>query len=332
VQFEQLSRIRELVEKYARISTAERRRYQEADVRSTFIDLLFAALGWSVFDRDHVEREPTVLEGKRPDYIFKVAGVPRFYLEAKPFREDIYDETETRKAITKAYNKGVSWVGVTNFSRLVLYDAQEELTSSQPRRVIDLTCDQYCETELEAGLHLLTPVAFESRTLEEYAQRIGARRRSIPIEKRLYQSMRDWRYQLINALDQVKNWQAEEEFRAGDEAVQRLLDRLVFLRNCEDRGIGGTDLRGLRNRLRSRDRGLRVTQSLLNLFAEAARTYDSELFQTDAIIDVLMQGMGTILDQTRNDAPYFRGVAVTIVAGHPRRDRLRARPSPSTTA
>ena len=190
-------------------------------------------------ERSEVEREPTVEEGKRPDYAFKVHGVPRFFLEAKAFREDIYDERETRKAITKAYNRGVPWVGVTNFARLVLYDAQEELRNSPPRRVIDLDSRDYLRMDLEAGIQLLTPRAVEGRTLDEFAQRIGARRRSVPIERRLYESMRAWRETLFRALFQIQGWKTEDEFASGDEAIQRLLDRLVFLRNCEDRGIGG---------------------------------------------------------------------------------------------
>ncbi len=304
----QLGQIRELVAKYETLSAQERRRYQETEVRTNFIDPLFSALGWPMQDRGYVERETTVLDSKRPDYIFKIAGVPRLFFEAKPFRDDIYDREETRKAITKAYNKGVPWVGVTNFDRLVLYDAQEELTADLPRRVIHLRhrdVDEdsgqdrgYASTEIEAGLHLLTNDSLQTHALEDYAQRIGARRRAVPIEKRLYESMRGWRENLFNALYQVKQWQTEEEFGQGDEAIQRLLDRLVFLRNCEDRGIGGTDLRGLRNRIRAQGlQNVRVTESLLRLFGQAAATYDSELFQTDAVIDVLMRPMGTILDE-----------------------------------
>jgi hypothetical protein len=42
---EQLQRIRQLVAKYETLSPTERRRYQETEVRTNFIDLLFAALG-----------------------------------------------------------------------------------------------------------------------------------------------------------------------------------------------------------------------------------------------------------------------------------------------
>ena len=85
----QLNSLSELVERYKRLSKRDRGKYQEADVRATFIDPLFAVLGWPMQDRDHVEREPTVLDSKRPDYVFKLRGVPHLYLEAKRFTEDI---------------------------------------------------------------------------------------------------------------------------------------------------------------------------------------------------------------------------------------------------
>jgi type I restriction-modification system DNA methylase subunit len=294
---EQLQRIRQLVAKYEALSPTDRRRYQETEVRTNFIDLLFAAIGWDMDDREQVERETSVIEGKRPDYIFKLDGVPHLFLEAKRFTEDARAEQWARDAITKAYNKGVGWAAITNFTDLVVYDSYQLLPAGQPpRTVIDLTRDRYADpTSL---MHELSPASLRDRLVEKRAQEEGIRTRVIPIEKRLYESMRGWRESLFNALYQIKQWKTEAEFSQGDEAIQRLIDRLLFLRNCEDRGIAGTDLRGLRNRIRARDRTVRVTEWLLRLFGQAASTYDSELFDTHANIDVLLRGTGTVLDDT----------------------------------
>jgi len=293
---EQLQQIRHLVAKYEALSPIDRRRYQETEVRTNFIDVLFAAIGWDMDDREQVERETSVIEGKRPDYIFKLDGVPHLFLEAKRFTEDARAEQWARDAITKAYNKGVGWAAVTNFTDLVVYDSYQLLPAGQPpRTVIDLTRDRYADPA--SLLHELSPHSLRERLVEKRAQEEGIRTRVIPIEKRLYESMRGWRESLFNALYQIKQWKTEAEFSQGDEAIQRLIDRLLFLRNCEDRGIAGTDLRGLRNRIRARDRTVRVTEWLLRLFDQAASTYDSELFDTHANIDVLLRGTGTVLDE-----------------------------------
>jgi len=299
--------ISDLVGQYDRLSEADRRRYSETETRTNFIDRLFLALGWPVYDRAHVERETTVAEGKRPDYIFKLHGVPRLFLEAKPLRDDIYNLDYARDAITKAYNKGVPWAGVSNFVNLVIFDAQEELRPpAPPGRVLDLTCRDYPRPD--AGLHFLTPHALDQRLLDEHAQRTGVRRRAVPIEKRLYESMRQWRELLFNHMRAALDWKTDAQLRTGDEAIQRLIDRLIFLRNCEDRGIGKTDLRALLHRVRSHPRNVRVTESLLRIFAEAAATYDSELFQTDALVDVLLLGLATRTDVDDTVAKIIEGL------------------------
>jgi methylase of polypeptide subunit release factors len=287
--------ISDLVGQYDRLSEPDRRRYSETETRTNFIDRLFLALGWPVYDRAHVERETTVAEGKRPDYIFKLHGVPRLFLEAKPLRDDVYNLEYARDAITKAYNKGVAWAGVTNFANLVIFDAQEELRPpAPPGRVLDLSCGDYLRPD--AGLYFLTPHVLDQHLLDEHAQRTGVRRRAVPIEKRLYESMRQWRELLFNHMRAALDWKTDAQLRTGDEAIQRLIDRLIFLRNCEDRGIGKTDLRALLHRIRSRPRSVRVTESLLRIFAEAAAIYDSELFHADALVDVLLLGLATRTD------------------------------------
>lgn len=287
--------IERLIAKYESLSPRERHSHKEADTRSDFIDPLFHALGWNVYDRREVEREAATHTGLA-DYAFKIDGTTRFYLEAKPLNDDIHKEDYARKAITYAYNKGVAWAVLCNFGRLVVFDAQEEVRNGKPGYVLNLEYGDYVShPEL---LALLTPEAIRGGQLSEHAVRIGVRRRPIPIEKRLYQSMRQWREDLFNDMSRALGWKKQAELQQGDEAIQRLLDRLIFLRNCEDRGIGEPGLRSLRNRLRLRERGVRVAESLVRLFNRAAATYDSELFETNALIDLFLKGLGTNVDET----------------------------------
>lgn len=287
--------IEALVAQYQGLTPPQRRAYNEANTRKDFIEPLFEALGWNVRSKEEVDAEKLVRPGFA-DYAFLQHGVVRFYLEAKPLDDDIYQEDYARQVITYAYSKGTAWAVLTNFARLVVFDALEQLDGGAPRRVLDLECGDYI-TSLNL-LTLLTPQSLADGSLTAHAERIGVRRRAIPIEKRLYESMRTWREKLFNDMATALGWQTDQQLREGDEAIQRLLDRLIFLRNCEDRGIGEPGLRALRNRLRSRGSNVRVADSLLRLFDHAASTYDSELFQTDALIDAFMRGSGTILDGT----------------------------------
>jgi len=289
------ARIEALVAQYQRLTPPQRHAYNEANTRKDFIEPLFEALGWNVRSKEEVDAEKLVRPGFA-DYAFLQHGVVRFYLEAKPLDDDIYQEQYARQVITYAYSKGTAWAVLTNFARLVVFDALEQLDGGAPRRVLDLECGDYVSS-LNL-LTLLTPESLADGSLTAHAERIGVRRRAIPIEKRLYESMRTWREKLFNHMATALGWGTDQELRKGDEGIQRLLDRLIFLRNCEDRGIGEPGLRALRNRLRTKDARVRVSESLLRLFDRAASTYDSELFETNALIDVFMRGSGTILDGT----------------------------------
>ena len=287
--------IRRLVERYEALSPRQRQGYNEVNTRKDFVEPLFEALGWDVRDREQVDAEKYVSPGYA-DYAFLERGVVRFFLETKRLEEELEQEVFVRQAITYAYTKGTPWAVLCSFGRLLVFDAQEEMDGTRPSYVMNLGYDEYV-SQFDL-LSLLTREAISEGLLTEHAVRAGVRRRPIPIEKRLYQAMRQWREDLFNDMSRVLGWKADKELREGDEAIQRLLDRLIFLRNCEDRGIGDPGLRALRNRLRQRDRGARVAESLASLFSRAAGTYDSELFETNALIDLFLRGLGTSVDQT----------------------------------
>ena len=50
----------------------------------------------------------------RVDYAFKIKGVSRFYLEAKHLKADLNNAEYIKQAVTYAYNKGVTWAGLTS--------------------------------------------------------------------------------------------------------------------------------------------------------------------------------------------------------------------------
>ncbi len=287
--------IERLVARCQALSPHGRQTYNESNTRKDFIGPLFEALGWDVRNKEEVDGEKFVRPGFA-DYAFIRRGRVQFYLESKKLEEDLEQEEFVRQVITYAYSRGVSWAVLCNFRRLVVFDAQEEMDEAKPRYVINLGCEDYlARAEL---LSLLTPESILEGRLVEHAVSIGVRRRPIPIEKRLYQAMRKWREDLFNDMSRALGWQKEKQLRDGDEAIQRLLDRLIFLRNCEDRGIGEPGLRALRNRIRAWERGVRVAESLARLFNRAAATYDSELFETNALVDVSLLRLGTNVDGT----------------------------------
>ncbi|MBI2886756.1 MAG: N-6 DNA methylase [Chloroflexi bacterium] len=290
--------IQGLVARYEGLSPAQHDRLSEESTKTSFITPLFQALGWETENPNEVTLEESV-SGGRVDYAFRLNGVTRFYVEAKRLSADIYEIDHARQAINYAFNKGVPWAILTNFQRLVVFDAFAQAPrQAPPPRVLDLTCRDFLEPE--SGLALLTKAAVAEDRLREQAERTGVRRRSVELQMELYQAMRGWRETLINQIATAQAY-ALEDIHLADEAVQRLLDRLIFLRNCEDRSISEGHLRAILNQWRANPSRVHLAERLARLFADAAATYDSELFTTDALIDRLLPRLGTQVDSVLGD-------------------------------
>ena len=68
-------------------------RYNETQLRSEFLDPLFEALGWDIFNKqsfaeaykDVLREDSQKIEGstRSPDYTFRVGGMRKFFVEAK---------------------------------------------------------------------------------------------------------------------------------------------------------------------------------------------------------------------------------------------------------
>jgi hypothetical protein len=89
-----------LIEKFTEHQeTYHRAGYNETQVRADFLDPLFIALGWDVYNTagDHEAYRDVILEQslrveqsvRAPDYCFRIGGTPKFFVEAKKPAVDI---------------------------------------------------------------------------------------------------------------------------------------------------------------------------------------------------------------------------------------------------
>ncbi len=117
------SEIEALVKKYNTLSTKEIRAYNEANTKQAFILPLFKALGWNIYDTAEVSLEENASAG-RVDFAFKINNVARFYIEAKKLGVDLNNQDYIKQAITYAYNNGVTWAILTNFTEMRFFNAQ----------------------------------------------------------------------------------------------------------------------------------------------------------------------------------------------------------------
>jgi type I restriction-modification system DNA methylase subunit len=261
-------KITNLVEKFHALEPHKIKGFNEAATKQGFIQPLFDALGWDFTDTDEVSPEDNTSNG-RVDYAFKLHGVSQFYVEAKPFKEDINDAKHIKQAVSYAYNKGVTWAVLTNFQSLRVFNAQK----TEP--FISLDCNQY-ETDFER-LWLLSKESLATGLLNQEAVKWGALPILIPVEKRLFAQMRIWREQLFNQIFRYNDKMGLKPEQV-DEIIQKLFNRLIFIRTAEDRGIEEKGLLALLHQWKSAGAKDSLLDALRQLFKEYNGYYDSELF------------------------------------------------------
>ena len=220
-----------LVAQFNAMSDRERRTYNEAATRQRFILPLFRALGWNTDNTDEVSPEEQVSRGF-VDFAFRIGGVAKFFLETKKIPADLDDPRWAQQAINYAWTKGVTWAVLCDFEGLKVFNA--EVREADPRQAtfLEFSADSYL-TDFDRLWHLSRP-ACQENALDREAEKWGKRTRKRPVGEQLLENLMDWRRELFRHLRQYNRIWSPTQI---DEAVQRTLDRLVFIRTVEDREI-----------------------------------------------------------------------------------------------
>ncbi|MBI4318230.1 MAG: N-6 DNA methylase [Chloroflexi bacterium] len=280
-QDEARAAVQALVAKWQALSPAQLKGYNEESTKKDFILPLFKALGWNV-DSSEVAAEQQVSSG-RVDYAFIVDGVTRLYLEAKPLRDETLEQTKwIEQAISYGYNKGVPWVVLTNFRQFMGFNTlrgAKQATDSFPNLTADLFLPEF------EWLWLFSREALLSGALDEKARVFGKAPTLHPVEQQLYAQMGQWREDLFNSLHQYMDDPKDlrQKDALVDEIIQRLFNRLIFIRTCEDRKLEEPRLLpALRAYQAARGKNP-LAPAIRKTFDYYNDSYDSELFQKHAV-------------------------------------------------
>ena len=265
---------------YQLVAKFERRKPDnETELRRQFVDPFFGALGWDVTDSDQVGHEVRVLvdeagaqKPKRPDYGFRVDGATLFFVETKP------PAVNLKKDSTPAFQlRRYGWSGnkpvsiLTDFEEFCVYDCRVKPQPGDPAGKARLRYYSYREyTEKWAELeNTFSRGAVINGALRRWIGGEGARG-AVGVDEAFLREMESWRESLARDIalhnDALKR-------RDLNLLVQRAIDRIVFLRIAEDRGIESY------GRLRSAvGPGRDAYAELKRLFHEADDKYNSGLF------------------------------------------------------
>jgi len=228
------SEIEKLVIKYNKVVEDNRvKQYNEEMTKIGFIQPLFRALGWNIEDSREVTAEEKISKG-RVDYGFRIDGISKFFLEAKPLKADLDNEKYFEQAISYAWHKGCTWAVLTDFEEIKVLNAEVKAANYMQSRFFAITCNDFLNRFDE--LWLLSKESFEKGLLNKKAEKWGKKSKKASIDEQLLEDFTRYRTILtksITKLNQTKRL-TEDEL---DESVQRILDRLIFIRNCEDREL-----------------------------------------------------------------------------------------------
>jgi type I restriction-modification system DNA methylase subunit len=265
----------------------ESKDYPEAQARVDFINPLFRILGWDVENEEglsHHDREVVVERGEkdtpgRPDYSFRVAGQTKFFVEAKAPSESLDDPRHIFQAKSYAWStNSVSFVILTNFEEFRFYDATLKPDERKPTEGLLLNFKYNEYPKAAPTLFEFSRDRVRAGALEAFLPRDRRTARlRIPPDESFLDQMTAWREDLArNVYKNNSNLTAKQL----NEIVQRLLDRIVFIRIAEDRRVVEKNLlRDVVDEWKARGNKLHIFDWLNDLFHRINEDFNGEIFK-----------------------------------------------------
>jgi len=221
--------------------------YKEAHARQNLIDPLFIALDWDVYNAERAapQYQPVVLEDsletetgkKAPDYAFRIGRDPAFFAEAKKPAESIKTNPDHAYQLRRyAWSAKLPLSILTDFEELAVYDCRtrpSDRDKVSAGRISYLTFEEYPDRWRELW-DVFSYGAVRSGSFDQYAQTAKGKRGTSEVDAEFLKEIERWRDVLARNIALRNPRLSIDEL---NDAVQRTIDRLIFLRMAEDRGI-----------------------------------------------------------------------------------------------
>ncbi len=270
----------QIVERFdAEFNECKQEKYGETQVRVDFINPFFEALGWDMSNktRREITHEYSLddqLTKIRPDYCFNAGGEGKtFFLEAKKPSVNLEKGHNPALQIRRySWTANHSIGALTDFEELSVYYGRgiEPKSSDGPdvARLFYCNFREYADKwdEIHA---MFSRQAVLDGSLERHAAAMKTKRGSQEVDAVFLNDIEAWRLLLAGHIASNNPALTQRELNA---LVQQTIDRIIFLRICEDRDI---EPYGTLEKLLSSES---VYQQLVRLFKSADSKYNSGLF------------------------------------------------------
>jgi len=253
-----------------RANQAQHKKELESNTETKLIEPLFKILGWTSKDFEKTAHARRAGKAGFPDYAFKLNGRTVFFVEVKKVGVDLEKEAN-KQVISYALSVGgVPFAISTNFEELRIFCVEEDNAVNNVFRVFTKP-EHYIERFHD--LLYLHKENFEQNKLLKLAEEEGRLKKRVSIDKPLLEDLMSIRNMIAN--DVEKRYPGKYQLNEREEIIQRIVDRLIFIRKCEDAGINPENqtLKETRNNVQNR-----VYPKLKALFKEYDNIYNGGLF------------------------------------------------------
>jgi len=277
-------KISELTKRFSeQIGSYKKSEYNETLTRRDFIDPFFKSLGWDIDNElgnaeayREVIHEDKIKIGsatKAPDYSFRLPGGKRlFFVEAKKpsvfVKEEIPPAYQVRRY---GWSSKLPISIVTDFEEFAIYDCTKKpkatdrastarikyILYSDYLREFDFIWDTFSKERVLQG-------SFDKFVLSDRGKKGTA-----TVDKEFLESLNEWRKALAETISLNNRKLNEDQLNF---AVQQTLDRIIFLRISEDRGV--EPYGKLKHSLNKGN----YYKNIFEYFEEADKKYNSGLF------------------------------------------------------
>ena len=214
----------------------------------------------------------TTAHTKAPDYCFQVGGTRKFYVEAKRPAVNIgADSAPAYQLRSYAWTSKLPLSLLTNFAEFAVYDCRilpRPNDKPSVARIDLITYDQYPDKWDDIVSRFSREAVYQG-SFDRYTESSKLKKGTAEVDDAFLAEIESWRKELASniALRNPSLSQREVNF-----AVQRTIDRIIFLRICEDRGIEKY------GQLQELQHGEHVYRDLCTIYERADEKYNSGLF------------------------------------------------------
>ena len=221
--------------------------YKEDHLRQEFLNPFFESLGWDMANnaghapayREVIHEDSLKIEGqtKAPDYAFRIGETRKFFVEAKKPSVTIEKDGNAAYQLRRyAWSAKLPISILTTFAEFAVYYCRKKPDHNDRAavgRTLFIRIGDYAEKWDEIYGIFAKPSILKG-SFDKYAESNKTKRGTSPVDAAFLAEIEGWREELAKniALRNKLITQPELNF-----AVQTIIDRIIFLRMCEDLGM-----------------------------------------------------------------------------------------------